>query len=86
MNKYRIENLVRISKPTARKMFNAGAPVFLCAVNLRPGWPWHPECCIWNAPDDGDEKINFEAAVAAFEFYNCTCRETGKYAAFYIEA
>lgn len=86
MRYFRVDGFQRISKAEARRAFNAGAPVYLCAVHLRPGGPWHPECCIWNAPDDGDDKIDFETAVAAFEFYNCTDYKTGKYAAYYVKA
>lgn len=75
-----VDGFQRISKSAARRAFNAGDPVYLCAVNLRPGGPWHPEICLWRTGE------NFEKSVAAFEFYNCINGETGKYAAYYIEA
>ena len=36
----------RIDKKTARRAYNNGLRVMLCPVNLRPGYPYHPETSI----------------------------------------
>ena len=36
----------RVSKATARKAYKNGLRVLLCPVNLRPGYPFHPETSI----------------------------------------
>ena len=69
----------RIDKKSARRAYNNGLRVMLCPVNLRPGYPYHPKTSI-----SGKAAATFEKAVNAFEFYNCTDNETGRYTAFYI--
>ena len=71
----------RISKKAARAAFNNNLPVVFCPVNLRPGGPWRPDVVICKNDDPGR---TFDAALNAFEFYNCNLPETGKYTAFYI--
>lgn len=36
----------RIDKKAARRAYNNGLRVMLCPVNLRPGYPYHPEISI----------------------------------------
>lgn len=36
----------RIDKKAARRAYNNGLRVMLCPVNLRPGYPYHPETSI----------------------------------------
>ena len=69
----------RVSKATARKAYKNGLRVLLCPVNLRPGYPFHPETSI-----SGKAKATFEEQLNAFEYYNIRNRETGLYTAFYI--
>ena len=69
----------RISKKAARAAYKNGLRVLLCPVNLRPGYPFHPEISI-----SGKDPATFEEALAAFEFYNIRNSETGYYTAFYI--
>lgn len=70
---------VSIDKKTARRAYNNGLRVMLCPVNLRPGYPYHPETSI-----SGKAAATFEEALNAFEFYNLRGKETGRYTAFYI--
>ena len=53
----------RISKTTAKKIFESGREILLCPVYLRPGEPWHPECAIQKSEYDFDEYIS------AFKIY-----------------
>lgn len=69
----------RIDKKAARRAYNNGLRVMLCPVNLRPGYPYHPETSI-----SGKAAATFEEALNAFEFYNLRGKETGRYTAFYI--
>lgn len=86
MNRYIIRDNVknvaykRITKAAARKLFNSGEKIYICACNLRPGWPWFPEIRI-----DSSSDPDFEKVVNAFTFYNCINNETGKYASYYIK-
>lgn len=80
MKNYRIGNYTRISKARAEKLFNAGKTIHFCPVNLRPGKPyfWGTDVAII------DNGPTFQQLVNRFEYYNCTCNETGRYTAFYI--
>lgn len=69
----------RIDKKIARRAYNNGLRVMLCPVNLRPGYPYHPETSI-----SGKAAATFEEALNAFEFYNLRGKETWRYTAFYI--
>lgn len=78
----------QISKAAARKLYDGGSVIKVCAANLRPGFPYNPDVNIDKARL---EKINygpvpFDQFVNQFEFYNCFDSETGRYARFYKEA
>lgn len=83
MNKYTFTDggytFDRISKKAARAAYKNGLRVILCPVNLRPGYPYHPEIDI-----SGKSETPFDTALNAFEYYNIHNRETGRYTAFYI--
>lgn len=76
----------RVDKRTARKAYNNGLRVVLCPCNLRPGYPYHPECSISGKTTDSENgsPVPFEAALSAFEYYNLRDSETGRYTAFYV--
>lgn len=69
----------RISRSKARTAYNNGLPVIACPVNLRPGWPYHPEIIF--RPNAGR---SFEQTENSFIFYNIRNTETGYYPAYYI--
>lgn len=73
----------RITKKQARAVYNNGLTVLFCPVNMRPFTPWHLEIDV-NKNFEGYNSVSFEKAVNAFEIYNCTDNETGRYTAFYI--
>lgn len=73
----------RVSKAKARQLFDTGKPVVFCPINLYPFGGFRPSCMIDNSK--GEWK-NFDYAVSNFQWYNCTCNETGKYTAFYVNA
>ena len=50
-----------VSKATARKAYKNGLRVLLCPVNLRPGYPFHPETSI-----SGKAAATFEEQLNAF--------------------
>lgn len=83
----------RITKPMARRAFCDGKTVVVCASNLRP-FGFYQFQFEWNinresfqnelkATDTTPENL-FNYAVNQFEYYNCTNKETGKHASFYI--
>ncbi len=84
MNRYIIHDVVkktryeRITKVAARKLFNSGEKIYICACNLRPGSPWFPEIQV-----DNSICRDFEKVVNDFTFYNCINNETGKYPSYY---
>lgn len=87
MNKYTFLkdgfNFERIDKKAARIAYNNGLTVIFCPVNLRPGSPFLLDMPI-NKNNQNCTGQTFEQVLNAFEFYNCTSSETGRYTAFYI--
>lgn len=79
MRQYNDGHYARITKTEARRRFDSGEAIAICASNLRPGAFWYPECTIKKR---GAHDL-FENKVNAFEFYNCINSETGRKAAFY---
>ena len=73
----------RVSKRTARRVYNNGCTVIFCPVNLRPFSRWSPQIEFTKGTlyTDG---CTFDQIVCGFEYSNCVDNETGKYTAFYI--
>lgn len=85
MRPFENKEFLRISKADAKKFYELGARVFFAPSNLTPGGfygvgSW---VCLYNEYTGREFRI-FETVVNAFEYYNCTSSETGKYTAFYI--
>ncbi len=55
----------RINKAQARRAYNNGLRVVVCPVNLRPGYPFHPEISV-----SGKSGATFDEMLNAFIFYN----------------
>lgn len=71
----------RISKPAARREFNAGHTVYLLPCRVAPGNAWIVPAGYEKAPDGGR---GFEALVNYYTAYNCGA-ELGSYPAYYIK-
>lgn len=69
--------MVRINKRKARKLFDNGEMIRMCACKMRP------ECGFiidkYLIPGR-----TFDQFVNAYEYYNCMS-ETGRYAAYYVD-
>ena len=84
------EKWVQISRMTAKRLFLAGKTIAICASNLRPFSPWHCEfllnrnCYTEMVVDEIGMENMFYDRINSYEYYNCTCHETGKYACFYV--
>ena len=74
----RTVTLQQISKPAARKLYNAGEQILLCPCNLVPLSSWNTGFIIKQYSKD---PTNFETYVNKFTFYNCN-NETGYYLTF----
>lgn len=80
MNKISIGGYTRISKHAARKRFFDCEATYMTPCNFRPESPWAQPVPV----PVYDTHNSFTEIVNAFEYYNCTNSETGKYAAFYV--
>lgn len=78
MNIIETANYRRITKTTARKMYDQRQPFCVIPVKLHPESPWG----LLYAVTDFSEP--FETLLNAFCYYNCD-NERGKYPAFYIQ-
>ena len=59
----------RISKRTARKLYNEKKEFYATGSNLRPGSPWFPEV-ILGSDHNYSNGYSFDAVVNAFTYYN----------------
>lgn len=71
----------RISKTTARKLFEDGNLVGICPVNLNPSSFWGGMCTFQKGHKC--ENWSFDDFVNNFIYYNCQMEETGKYPKFF---
>ena len=68
---------IKITAPTAKKMFANGETVYLLPNKVRLGNAWIPPFAINDA--DG---ITFDKHINAYKYYNCN-KETGNGIAYY---
>lgn len=76
-------NLTRITKTTAKKLYNAGHDVLFIPCNLHPENNFY-SLGIWENVNLCGQYDSFETLCNYFAAYNCNS-ETGKYIAFYIK-
>ncbi|HEY6565143.1 MAG TPA: hypothetical protein VIY86_11635 [Pirellulaceae bacterium] len=89
----------RITKAAARKLFNAGKPIYLCPHKMRPGFPWNMAALIFSKgwlekatvyekhPDlwkGSVEETAWDLMYNNWMFYNSNY-EMGYYPAYYVE-
>ena len=79
MRNITVNGYKRITKRTAKRLYEMGEPVLFCPVKLIPGGPWGNGCIV--TKKDG---TTFTQVLNAFEHYNCS-RATGNYTAFYVK-
>ena len=91
MNHITIENLERVSKATARKLYEQGRELTLVPCKANVASPWLNGGFMIRKSDGLSDVVKnisidqptFDQCVNAFEYYNCQYNELGKYAAFY---
>lgn len=81
MNNYSINGYTRISKATARKLWNEGKPFWMVACNLRPGGEFG--ILMTNRKKGTGKLLNFDTIYNFYCYYGCVNNETGRYPAFY---
>lgn len=84
----------RVSKSTAKKLYDAGETIRLCACHMRPTALYTAYCdANKKSPaiicEDGFQTVvarnkNFDTIVLAYTCYNCNAN-SGKYPAYYIK-
>lgn len=80
----------RVTKPTARRLYNSGKTIRLCPVKCNPCNEYYPMSLDVNKDDKFevepfDWELKFDTRVNRFEYYNCQYAQLGKYAAFYVK-
>lgn len=81
MRKIETKNYTRISKATARKLYNAGEEICILPCKMNPENMWWKPMVLQIDEENG---ASFDGVVNAATFYNCNY-ETGYYLAFYKE-
>lgn len=74
--------LEKINKREARKRYIRGEEIHICPCKVNPlsmYWSDGVILRVWESP-----KL-FDSIITEFEYYNCQLRETGYYAAYYVE-
>ena len=89
MRNIEINGYKRVTKTTARKLYNAGQTIRLCPVKCNPCNAYYPMGFDMNKDDEFsvepfDWELKFDTRVNRFEYYNCQYNELGKYSAFYV--
>lgn len=80
MNKYVSNNIIRVNKTVARKLYNQGFDVGLCPCKANPESPWWLISFVNNNRYDH----TFDEIVTKYAWYNCNS-ELGKYVAYYVD-
>ncbi len=69
----------KVTKPMARKLYEEGKSILMCACKLNPASEWGTYSIISNK-----DEVSFDRAVNAFTYYNCNS-ETGSYPHYYVK-
>ena len=81
MNNIRINNLVRVSKRTARSMYKMNFTIELIPRLINPRGMWMQG---HSTNRTHEEERDFDHIINAYEYYNCN-NETGLYTAYYVD-
>lgn len=89
MNNITIGEWTRVSKKTARKLYDEGQTVRICPCKVNPANKFYPLSLDINKEDKFDVEpfdweLKFDTRVNRFEYYNCQYNELGKYSAYYV--
>lgn len=86
MRQIEVGNFRRINRAKARRMYDDGKEVTLCACKMSPAaTAWSLAATITKPIGDDAIDITFDARVNSYEYYNCN-RETGRQTFFYERA
>lgn len=95
MNNYTVKDNAgqtwkRVSKSAARKAFDNGQAVHVCACNLMPFGYWQAGGTLRPGIEQHETKFNesehwVDWFARQYSWHNCTGRETGLYASFYVQ-
>ncbi len=77
-----MKQLIKVRKNIARQAYENGSTVILNPCNLRVNGVWSTSAEFNNK----EYEVAFNSLVDTFEYYNCTNKETGKRAAYYLNA
>lgn len=80
MNRHETNNLIRVNKIIARRLYNLGFDVGLCPSKANPESPWG----LMSKFNKYNYDNSFDDLCSCFIWYNCNT-ELGKYPAFYVE-
>lgn len=84
MKKYNFNNLERISKIKAEKLYNSGLTVLFIPCKCNPENNFY-NLGIWENKYLQGQFETFQELLNNYEFYNCNYNELGLYTAFYIK-
>ena len=80
MNNIKINNIIRVSKRTARSMYKENYTIELIPRSINPRGMWMQGYAINKLKEEDQD---FDHIVNAYQYYNCN-NETGLYAAYYV--
>jgi len=80
MRQVEIGGYKRVSKRTARRIYEGGGVIHLLPCKMRPDNMWESPMPISTEKNE----LSFDQQIRWFEFYDCQYNECGRYAAFYI--
>lgn len=83
MKKYNFNNLERISKAKAEKLYNSGVDVLFIPCKCNPENNFY-NLGMWQNKSLWGQFETFQQLVKNYEYYNCSYNELGLYTAYYI--
>lgn len=79
MRNFNFDGFERVNKTVARRLYNHGMTIYVCAVNVNPNG------ALGAIPvNNKDGFSSFDGMVNGAEYYNCNA-ECGRYLAYYLK-